>query len=316
MSNLRGKVKYVLAIFILIAFSFSLEHSKEDRLVVIKNTASTADVLHDLQERGYLNSNLSFWVALFLNAGDSIEPGVYSLRKRMGALALSAELNDPDYKYVYVQEGLRKEEVAEVFAKALDWNDEQKASFLWTLPMCSLTDGEGFLFPGNYLVKKDESPEVIREEMHERLLGKVAELLDNPEENVLNISQVITIASLIQREAGSKRDMGIISGIILNRIYAEIPLQIDATLQYVKGDEKLWWPTVNSKDKYLESPYNTYLEKGLPPGPIASPGIAAIEAALNPVDTDCIFYIHDKNRNMHCSTTYDGHKRNISYYLK
>jgi len=316
MSNLRGKVKYVLAIFILIAFSFSLEHSKEDRLVVIKNTASTADVLHDLQERGYINSNLSFWVALFLNAGDSIEPGVYSLRKKMGALALSAELNDPDYKYVYVQEGLRKEEVAEVFAKALNWNNEQKASFLQSLPLCPLTGSEGFLFPGNYLVKKDESPEVIRDEMHERLLSKVAEMLDNPDENILNISQVITIASLIQREAGSKTDMGIISGIILNRISSDIPLQIDATLQYIKGDEKLWWPMVKSKDKFLDSLYNTYQHKGLPPGPIASPGEAAIYAAINPADTDCLYYIHDNRRNMHCSTTYDGHKRNISYYLK
>lgn len=147
-------------------------------------------------------------------------------------------------------------------------------------------------------------------------MNSISAVLDNPNKNILNTAQVVTIASIIQKEGAGNGDMRLISGIIWNRLFSETPLQMDATLQYVKGDADLWWPRVKSEDKYLDSPYNTYKNKGLPPGPIASPGEGAIHASLDPVDTDCIFYLHDKNRNIHCSTTYEGHKKNISYYLK
>ena len=145
----------------------------------------------------------------------------------------------------------------------------------------------------------------------------ISDITDNPGESILNTRQILTIASLIQREAAGREDMRVISGIIWNRLFREMPLQIDATLQYVKANEDNgWWPIVRSDDKYLESPYNTYQNKGLPPGPIASPGRAAIEAAINPADTSCIFYLHDNSRNIHCTTTYEKHKQNVSYYLK
>lgn len=93
-------------------------------------------------------------------------------------------------------------------------------------------------------------------------------------------------------------------------------LDIDATLQYIKGNsEDGWWARVYADDKYLDSPYNTYRTKGLPPGPIANPGLPAIKAALNPTATPCIFYLHDTNREIHCSVTYEEHKENIKKYL-
>jgi UPF0755 protein len=92
-------------------------------------------------------------------------------------------------------------------------------------------------------------------------------------------------------------------------------LDIDATLQYAKGNaETGWWPQVHPRDKKINSPYNTYTHKGLPPGPISNPGLAAIEAAYNPQKTNCIFYLHDKNRKIHCSETYAEHKNFIDIY--
>jgi len=135
-------------------------------------------------------------------------------------------------------------------------------------------------------------------------------------DSVLNFEQVVTIASLIQREAAGKRDMRLISGIIWNRLLLNMPLQIDATLQYVNGDDGKWWPRVKPEDKKIDSPYNTYKNEGLPPGPIASPGIEALEAAMNPAKTDCVFYLHDKAKNIHCSDNYEGHLANINRYLK
>ncbi|MFN4181557.1 MAG: endolytic transglycosylase MltG, partial [Candidatus Paceibacteria bacterium] len=104
--------------------------------------------------------------------------------------------------------------------------------------------------------------------------------------------------------------------IIWNRIWAGMKLQMDATLQYAKGsEEEGWWPRVESEDKSIESEYNTYRYKGLPPGAIANPGLEALKAAYNPAQTKCMFYIHDKKRRIHCAETYEEHKKNIEKYL-
>ena len=109
--------------------------------------------------------------------------------------------------------------------------------------------------------------------------------------------------------------MRMISGIIWNRLFINMNLQIDATLQYAKAETtKSWWPPVVPKDKYISSKYNTYAHKGLPPGPIASPSIAAVIAALNPKPTDCVFYFHDKRGQFHCSADYKGHVRLLKQY--
>ena len=94
-------------------------------------------------------------------------------------------------------------------------------------------------------------------------------------------------------------------------------LQVDATLQYAKGSvENDWWPQVSGKDRKIKSPYNTYLHDGLPPSPISNPGAAALYAAYNPQKTSCLFFLHDKNRQIHCTKTYEEHKKNIEIYLK
>ncbi len=94
-------------------------------------------------------------------------------------------------------------------------------------------------------------------------------------------------------------------------------LQVDATLQYAKANTKdtnEWWPDVVPKDKYIKSPYNTYLHKGLPPTPIANPSVGAILAALNPIETPCLYYFNDKKGEFHCSKTYKEHVALIRKY--
>ena len=109
--------------------------------------------------------------------------------------------------------------------------------------------------------------------------------------------------------------MKLISGIIWNRIFSGMKLQMDATLQYAKGtEEDGWWGTVKPEDKKIVSSYNTYLHAGLPPSAIANPGLAALDAAYNPQKTTCIFYLHDKNGTIHCATTYAQHLKNIDRY--
>ena len=100
-------------------------------------------------------------------------------------------------------------------------------------------------------------------------------------------------------------------------VYIAVNLEIDATIQYAKGKSNgKWWSIVTPSDiKTIDSPYNTYEHKGLPPHPIANPGLSAINAALNPKETNCIFYLHDRNRMIHCAVTYQEHLKNIEKYL-
>ena len=111
--------------------------------------------------------------------------------------------------------------------------------------------------------------------------------------------------------------MRYISGVIWNRLFIDMPLQIDATLQYARGtpgNNRTWWPVPVPRDKYIDSPYNTYQNIGLPPEPISNPSVDAIIAALNPRATDCLFYFHDTHGNFHCTATYEEHVELLREY--
>jgi len=220
-------------------------------------------------------------------------------------------LANPSMRIVKVQEGLRKEQVAQIVADKLNWDIQEKESFI------NNTNVEGYYFPKTYLIYKDENPSVVMATMTDEFKKQVSTIKKPKSKQIINEDAAIKIASLIQREAASKADMNLISGIIWNRIFIGMKLQIDATLQYAKGSEEDgWWQQVDSEDKKIKSSYNTYLYKGLPPGAIANPGLAAISAAYNPQKTKCLFYLHDKNKKIHCAVTYEEHKRNINTYLK
>ncbi len=93
-------------------------------------------------------------------------------------------------------------------------------------------------------------------------------------------------------------------------------LEIDATIQYALGKKGNWWPPLSGNLRKIDSPYNTYIIKGLPPGPIASPSLSSIKAVVYPQETDCFYYLHDHNKQIHCSKTYQEHLLNIEKYLR
>ena len=212
-------------------------------------------------------------------------------------------------RFIHVREGMRKEEIGELFASKLNWSDSQKLAFL--------SGPEGRYYPGTYSVSSNKDEEVMRELMLHRFDREVETPYASSSEMIISMPIALKIASLIEREAGGKSDMRLISGIIWNRIFDGMKLDIDATLQYMKGSARDgWWPVVLSSDKKIDSPYNTYKYRGFPPTPISNPGLASIDAALHPKKTSCLFYLHDKHRRIHCATTYKGHVANIKRYLK
>jgi UPF0755 protein len=109
--------------------------------------------------------------------------------------------------------------------------------------------------------------------------------------------------------------MPLIAGILWNLLLQNMKLQIDATVQYARGNTGSgWWAPITHADESIDSPYNTYLHTGLPPHPISNPGLEAIDAVLNPKTTTCMYYLHDKNGMIHCSATYGGQLANIRMY--
>lgn len=221
-------------------------------------------------------------------------------------------------RLVNITPGMRKEQVASAFAKALKWNAKQKKEFMTAETGEMLPLFEGSFSPGIYIVTPDMTPKDAQNLVNDRFTSDILSRYSSETEKIVPLSQALTIASLIEREAGGADDRRIISGVIWNRLFINMNLQVDATLQYAKANTpsaKSWWPTPLPADRFRKSPYNTYLNKGLPPTPIASPSVASVLAALNPKNTDCLFYFHDSVGRFHCSDTYAGHVSLLKKYF-
>jgi len=215
----------------------------------------------------------------------------------------------PGGRLLVIFPGERKEQVAENFGDILGWDKNERDTFLdlVTAEDPSLTEGK--FFPERYLVAIDATPADVARMVNERFSSEVLDRYDDSAADVLPLSDVLIIASLLQREAYDFTDMREISGVIWNRLFINMPLQLDATLQYAKGSraDQPWWPVPVPADKFIESPFNTYRNKGLPPSAIANPSLEAIVAALNPETTDCLFYFHANRGDFYCSATYEEH---------
>ncbi len=250
-------------------------------------------------------------------AMDAVEKIAYDVAS-MPAYKLLASAVVPEF--VTVEPGFRKEEVADAFGEVLSWSAEEKKSFTSLRAASDPGIPEGTFAPGLYLVSASTTEAEAEELARERFERIILSRYSTSTREAVPLDTALTVASLIQRETGDREEMRMISGIIWNRIFSDMRLQIDATLQYAKVNAKKgkitdWWPIVAPRDKYISSPYNTYLNEGLPPSPIASPGVAAVIAALNPKKTTCLFYFHDKNGEFHCTDTYEEHVKLLKKYF-
>jgi cell division protein YceG involved in septum cleavage len=216
----------------------------------------------------------------------------------------------PGGRLLVIFPGERKEEVAKNFGDILRWSTEERQQFLSLVEEAVPDLEDGQFYPERYLVAIDASPEDVAKMVVERFETEVVSRYDENAEERLPMKEAIIIASLLEREAYDFTDMREISGVIWNRLFIDMNLQLDATLQYARGSQAnatKWWPVPTPADKYIESPYNTYKYAGLTPEPISNPSLEAVLAALNPAITDCLFYFHDSSSNFHCSADYKEH---------
>lgn len=306
-----------LIVFFLLNFFFgSMERVNSPKLFIIPEDQIGFEMVSELSKEKLIRNSEAFRFLFLLASNKPIKSGGYRLNGKMNAWEIIQKITgEPDLVWVKIREGLRKEQIGEILGENLKWNQEQLEQ--WNKVNQENEDyWEGVYFPDTYLLPKDETVKQIANRFLNHFNEKTGPLLPQFAEKNIKWTTGLKIASLIQREAGGKEDMPLIAGVIWNRLEKGMKLQIDATMQYTRGKiNGNWWAPVNLKEQDSDSPYNTYLYKGLPPTPISNPGLNAIEAVLNPEETDCLFYLHDRSRQIHCSQTYEEHLENIKKYL-
>lgn len=286
-------------------------------VLVVPQGTPDYDVPGELFSKHLIRSQQAFsWFMSVFGSGKTVVPGGYRLNQSMSAWALVNKLTSPpQFVWVSVREGLRKEQIGEHLGTMLGWTRAQEQE--WNNYKNDPSENrEGVYFPDTYLLPSDEPVSAVAKRFIDHFNEVLAPYVDAFTAKNIKWTTAVKIASLIERESGGDGDKALIAGIIWNRLDKDMRLEIDATLQYIKGNsEDGWWGRVVPADKYLESPYNTYRHKGLPPGPISNPGLAAIKAVLSPEETDCIFYLHSTDRVIHCAVTYEEHLENIRTFL-
>lgn len=173
-------------------------------------------------------------------------------------------------------------------------------------------DKEGYLFPDTYFFSRRATAEEVLIQLEKNFKIRTAELEVLFAQSSKSFEDNLIMASIVEKEASGESDRAIIAGILWQRLAIGMPLQVDATLAYVTGKSSA---ELTLTDLGMHSPYNTYNNKGLPPTPIANPGLAAIEATLVPVKTEYLFYLHDAEGIIHYAKTFDQHRENKRLYL-
>ena len=171
---------------------------------------------------------------------------------------------------------------------------------------------EGYLFPDSYNFVRGMTPEQILTRMVQRLNAKLGpDIKAQARGRGLSLHQLLTLASIIEREAVVRDEMPLVSAVFWNRLRLGMLLQADPTAQYAAGKERR---ALTRADLQLDHPYNTYKYPGLPPGPIASPSLRAVEAALNPAPVKYVYFVAMDDQRHHFSMTVEEHNAAVSRY--
>lgn len=270
------------------------------------------EIASNLAAQRLIRSPIGFYLLVkFMGIERQIQAGDFRLLRRMGSTTIAKELTHGMMDvWVTILEGWRIEEIATKLAKELDIPEKE---FL-TIAQ------EGEMFPDTYRVPKDASASAVVALLKENFLKKITpKMLDDIKKENMTLEEIIILASIVEREGKTAEDRPVIAGVLLNRLKKGWPLEADATLQYALGyqsKEKTWWKKeLSDEDKLIDSPYNTYMNPGLPPAPIANPGMQAITSVIYPKKTDYMFYLHDEKGSVHYARTLEEHEKNIETYL-
>lgn len=305
-----GLILFAAALFSYLFFSRP-SNFPAGRVIAIEKGGGLSDVVAVLRQEKAIRFTTPFKLLVFLTGSQhSIKAGDYFFERSLSIFEIYQRIK----KGIYGVEPLR--------ATILEgWSVNQIGEYLEKLGffpkkewLDSARDYEGYLFPDTYFFLPDATPGVVVKALRENFEKKVdADLRQAITNQGKNLSEIITMASLIEKEMSSEEDGRIISGILWKRLEAEMGLQVDATLTYIIGKPSL---ELTEEDLNIESPYNTYKYRGLPPTPIANPGLEAIKAAIFPEKSPYWYYLHDSQGQPHYASDFEEHKANKEKFLR
>jgi peptidoglycan lytic transglycosylase G len=290
---------------------------------------SPISVAARLQDQGIIPDAQAFTTFLQYSGLDTtIQAGQYSLSPALPPIEIARALQDATPKEVTlsVLEGWRLEEIAETIATTgLEFDGQEFLrevesprsgyTFLEDLPPGNSL--EGLLSPGIYRLPRESTvDEVVSRLLDEFAASLTPELLSGFEQQGLSMYEAITLASIVEREAIIKDEMPLIASVLLNRLAVGMRLEADSTVQYALGfnqNQNTWWTNpLSSQDLQIDSAYNTYRYPGLPPGPIANPGVSALRAVAFPATTPYYYFraACDDSGKHNFSETYEEHLNN------
>ena len=297
---------------------------------VISENESLHLVAAKLEKLGVIRSaDLFIRYLSFKKLDTTIKAGDYHLEPVQNLQQLISHLQKGQDKLVEytIPEDYRIQQIAKKLAKQglvseerfIELATKKGASFSFAYAD-QIKDGnlEGFLFPNTYLIANPTEEKVIEQMLGEFEKEVTKDMLQNISKTKLTLHQIITLASVIEKEAQLASEQAIISSVFYNRLAIDMPLQSCATVEFALYQQGIF------KDSYVlsleelktDSPYNTYQNQGLPPGPICNPGIGAIKAALNPAKTD-YYYFAAKGDGSHAfGRNLDEHNRNVEKYIQ
>lgn len=307
----------ILAVIIVISLGWWIrgtspanKNDQTPKIFIVEKGQGVRAIAKNLKDEKLIKDQIAFFLLTKQTGLDNkIQAGSFRLNPSMSAQEIAKALTvGTEDVWITIPEGQRAGEISDALEKVMPNYDPS-----WYK---KLEDNEGYLFPDTYLLPKEADVDTIISIMTNNFDAKY-ETIDTSKTN-LSKAQIVTLASLIEREARHDEDRPMVSSVIHNRLNIGMKLDIDATLQYIKGYDnyqKKWWSSnITNADKTSSSSYNTYNHAGLPPAPISNPGLTSLQAAVNPASTDYLYYITDKNGVNRYAETLDQHEANISRY--
>lgn len=284
--------------------------------VVVEPGQTVSSIASEVAEAGVVrNGDFLYLTLQALHREKTIKAGTYQFTELRNTLQVAEYLTgtvpqDPLVR-ITIPEGVTNRQIAEIVATELDQFDPDE--FL------SLTvDSEGLMWPETYYVPEDFTAQEVEALLNRSYLDALADLQTTLTRHPLGEEGVVNLASIVEREANTEASMKMVAGILLNRLNIGMALQADATIEYVLDTPLGELPpgVLASELRERESPYNTYLNTGLPPTAIGNPGRQSIEAVLFPTESDYLFYITGADGEFYYAETFDQHRLNISRHLR
>ncbi len=306
--------------------------SDQEVTFAIESGENVVTIAQQLEHTGLISdSELFRRLVQYWGADEGMQAGVYLLKPNMTMEEIMRELQHGRVATtsVTIPEGWRIEEMAtllgeEDVAPAEEFIRQARISsvdheFLQDRPPGSPDSLEGFLFPDTYHFPKEITAQRVAEIMVDNWDERVSEELRHKADDIgLSLYEAVILASIVEREAVVPEERPLMASVFLNRLEEGMRLQADPTIQYAKGydnESGRWWsPIIREEFNTVESPYNTYLNAGLPPGPICNPGLASIRAVLEPEPSDYLFFLARGDGSHIFARTYEEHLRNEESY--